>query len=154
MAAQRSAVRAQVIAGLAAAGSRPDTRFGGQGGAGTFPLDGAFSPDKKTIVFDGAVEKDGAFGVLLCRINADGTGFTILRPPLQVMPMFSNNHTTHRCFPATADGLDFEFGQRRPGPLRATVTADSSSACWASIERSRSMIVSSAPRRSSSRDWS
>jgi hypothetical protein len=92
-------LRAQTLAGLGAAGYKPDTRFPGQGNGGTFPLDGSLSPDNKAITFDGAVEKDGQFGVLLCRINVDGTGFTVLRPPVQVMPMFSNNHNYSQVLP-------------------------------------------------------
>ncbi len=92
-------IRAQALAGLAAAGYKLDTRFPGQGNAGTFPLDGTISPDKKTIVFDGAVEKDGTFGVLLCKINVDGTGFTVLRPPVPVEPKFSNNHNYSQVLP-------------------------------------------------------
>ena len=92
-------LRRQTLDGLAAAGYRPDTRFPGQGNGGTFPLDGSISPDGRTVTFDGAVEKDGQFGVLLCRINVDGTGFTVVRPPVQVMPMFSNNHNYSQVLP-------------------------------------------------------
>jgi len=87
-----SDIHANVLAALAAAGYAPDERFPGQGGGGTFPLDGSFSPDGSQIVFDGAVQKDGSYGVLLMRINADGTGFTILAGPIDVSPQFSNNH--------------------------------------------------------------
>lgn len=92
-------VHQKAFDGLAAAGYKPDARFPGQAGGGTFPLDGAFSPDGKQIVFDGAVEKDGQFGVILCRIDLDGTGFTVLRPPVQVDPRFSNNHNYSQVLP-------------------------------------------------------
>lgn len=92
-------IRAQALAGLAAAGYKPDGRFPGQGNGGTFPLDGTLSPDNKRIVFDGAVEKDGAFGVLLCQINVDGSGFAVLRQPIAVNPMFSNNHNYSQVLP-------------------------------------------------------
>jgi hypothetical protein len=94
-----SDIRKPVLDALSAAGYKPDTRFGGQGGAGTFPLDGSLSPDGRTITFDGAVEKDGAFGVLLCRVNVDGTAFTVLRGPIPVMPMFSNGHNFSQVLP-------------------------------------------------------
>lgn len=84
---------------LAAAGYKPDARFPGQAMAGTFPLDGALSPDNRQIVFDGAVEKGGQFGVLLCRINVDGSGFTVLKGPIQVEPRFSNNHNYSQLLP-------------------------------------------------------
>lgn len=95
----RGDIRAHALAGLAAAGYKVDTRYPGQGNGGTFPLDGTFSPDNKQIVFDGAVEKDGTFGVLLCRMNLDGSGFTVLRPPVQVEPKFSNNHNYSQVLP-------------------------------------------------------
>lgn len=84
---------------LAAAGYKPDARYPGQAGAGTFPLDGALSPDSRQIVFDGAVEKAGQFGVLLCRIDVDGTGFTVLRGPVQVEPRHSNFHNFSQLLP-------------------------------------------------------
>jgi Tol biopolymer transport system component len=87
-----SDIHDSVLAALAAAGYAPDSRFPGQGGGGTFPLDGSFSPDGTQIVFDGAVQKDGSYGVLLMRVNVDGSGFTILDGPIQVTPQFSNNH--------------------------------------------------------------
>ena len=87
-----SDIHQKVMDALSAAGYTPDARFPGQGGGGTFPLDGTFSPDGKSIVFDGAVQKNGAYGVLLMQVNTDGTGFTILQGPIQVTPEFSNNH--------------------------------------------------------------
>ena len=92
-------VRQQAMAGIAAAGYKPDARFPGQAGGGTFPLDGAFSPDGKQIAFDGAVEKDGTFGVLVCVINVDGTGFRILRGPLSTTPKLSNDHNFSQVSP-------------------------------------------------------
>ena len=87
-----SDIRAQVLAGLTTAGYSVDTRYPGQGNGGTFPLDATFAPDGKSIVFDGAVEKGGTYGVVVCSINVDGTGFQVLKGPLPVNPAFSNNH--------------------------------------------------------------
>lgn len=84
-------LKAAALRGLAAAGYELDTRFPGQGGQGTFPLDGDFSPDGKTIVFDGAVRKGTVYGMLLCRIDLDGTNFTVLAGPFPVEPRFTNN---------------------------------------------------------------
>lgn len=92
-------IHQNVLDGVAAAGYKPDTRFPGAAGAGTLPLSAAFSPDDKQIAFDGAVEKDGQFGVALFRINVDGTGFTVLRPPVPVTPSFSNNHNFSQLLP-------------------------------------------------------
>lgn len=89
----------KVLDGVSAAGFKPDMRFPGAAGAGTIPLSGAFSPDDRTIVFDGAVEKDGQFGVILCRINVDGSGFAVMRGPVQVEPKFSNNHNFSQLLP-------------------------------------------------------
>jgi len=87
-----SDIHQKVMDALSAAGYKPDARFPGQGGGGTFPLDGTFSSDSTSIVFDGAVQKDGSYGVLLMQVNTDGTGFTILKGPIKVTPEFSNNH--------------------------------------------------------------
>lgn len=92
-------VRRQALEGLAAAGYRPDARFPGQAGAGTFPLAGSLSPDGRSIAFDGAVEKDGVSGVILCRINVDGSGFGVLRAPVRLSPMFSNEHNFSQLLP-------------------------------------------------------
>lgn len=82
----------EVLAGLAASGYAPDSRFPGQANRGTFPLDGSFSPDGSAIVFDGAVGKDGRYGVVLARIGTDGTGFTLLTGLLTVDPARANQH--------------------------------------------------------------
>lgn len=92
-------VHQRALDALAAAGYKPDGRYPGQAGAGTFPLDGALSPDNRQIVFDGAVERAGQFGVLLCRIDLDGTGFTVLRVPVQVEPRHSNFHNFSQLLP-------------------------------------------------------
>ena len=87
-----SDIRTQVLSALTTAGYAPDTRFSGQGNGGTFPLDGTFANGDKEIIFDGAVSKNGSYGVVLCSIKIDGTGFSILKGPLSVDPSFSNNH--------------------------------------------------------------
>lgn len=85
-------VHQAALDGLAAAGYRRDTRFRGTQMAGTFPIAASFSPDGTQLVFDGGVEKDGVYGVILCRINIDGSGFTVVRAPVPVpMPQFTNN---------------------------------------------------------------
>lgn len=77
---------------LAGLGLSLDTRFDGQAGRGTFPLDGDFSPDGRFLVFDGAVERDGEFGVALFRMAIDGTGLELLAGPFEVDPARSNDH--------------------------------------------------------------
>ena len=84
-------LKAAALRGLAAAGYELDTRFPGQGGQGTFPLDGDFSPDGKTIVFDGAVRQGAVYGMLLCSIDLDGSNFRVLAGPFPVEPRFTNN---------------------------------------------------------------
>ncbi len=84
-------LKAAALRGLAAASYELDTRFPGQGGQGTFPLDGDFSPDGRTIVFDGAVRKGAAYGMLLCSIDMDGSNFRVLAGPFPVEPRFTNN---------------------------------------------------------------
>lgn len=82
----------EVLAGLAGAGYAPDSRYPGQAGRGTFPLDGAFSPDGARIVFDGAVVREGRYGMILARIGVDGTGFEVLTGPMEVDAARSNQH--------------------------------------------------------------
>jgi hypothetical protein len=90
----------EVLAGLAAAGYAPDTRFPGQANRGTFPLDGAFSPDGREILVDGAVVKDGRYGVILARIGVDGSSFTVLSHLIAVDPARSNQHNFSQLNPA------------------------------------------------------
>lgn len=82
----------EVLAGLSAAGYMPDARYPGQAGRGTFPLDGDFSPDGGRIVFDGAVTKEGRYGVVLASIGVDGRGFQVLTDLISVDPARSNQH--------------------------------------------------------------
>lgn len=84
-------LRDEAIAGVRAAGYELDTRFPGQADRGTFPLDGAFSPDGSSLVFDGAVVKDGEYGILIMKMRTDGTGFEIVAGPLTVDPARTNN---------------------------------------------------------------
>ena len=49
-----------------------DSRFSGQGGRGTFPLDVDFSPNGNYIVFDCAVEKVGNHGVIIFKMTITG----------------------------------------------------------------------------------
>lgn len=81
-----------VIGQLGGLGLAPDTRFEGQAGRGTFPLDGDFSPDGRSLVLDGAVAHDGGFGVALFQVALDGTGLQLLAGPFEVDPGLSNDH--------------------------------------------------------------
>lgn len=83
-------LREEIVAGLEAAGWSVDTRFPGQAGRGTFPLDGDVSPAGDALVLDGAVERDGAHGVLLFRVAADGSAFEVLSGPFEVDPAATN----------------------------------------------------------------
>jgi hypothetical protein len=94
-----SDIRTQAITALTGAGYAIDTRYEGQGGGGTCPLDATFSPDASEIVFDGAVSKNGTYGVILCSIRADCTGFQVLKGPIAVNPEFSNDHNFSQLTP-------------------------------------------------------
>jgi hypothetical protein len=83
-------LKSQAVAAIQTAGYTLSSHDG-QNGRGSFPLDGDFAPDSKSIVFDGAVTKDGQEGFIICQINLDGTGFKILRDILPANPTFSNN---------------------------------------------------------------
>lgn len=82
----------RIVSSLQSSGFKLDTRFPGQANAGTFPLDGDFSPDGKTLIFDGAVVKNGKYGMVLAQINSDGTNFKLLTGLLQVNPAYANNN--------------------------------------------------------------
>lgn len=85
-------LRDEAIAAVRAEGYDLDTRFPGQAGRGTFPLDGAFSPDGTSLVFDGAVVKDGEYGILIMTMRLDGTAFRVVAGPLEVDPARTNGH--------------------------------------------------------------
>lgn len=83
-------LREKVVAAAADAGWRLDERYRGQADRGTFPLDGDVSPDGTRLVFDGAVERGGVYGVLLFTVNSDGSGFRAIAGPFPVDPNATN----------------------------------------------------------------
>ena len=82
----------KVLAALQDNGYTPDTRFQGQASQGTFPMDADFSPDGNHIVFDGAVEKNGKFGLIIFSMTTTGDNITPLTDIIEVNPAFSNNN--------------------------------------------------------------
>jgi Tol biopolymer transport system component len=92
-------LRPAVFQGLERAGYTQDERFEGQGGGGTYPLSGSFSPDGKVISFDGAVERNGKFGVLLASIGTTAETFTTYFDPIEVDPQWSNDHNFSQVLP-------------------------------------------------------
>jgi hypothetical protein len=95
-----SDLKDKVLAGLEALGYTPDTRFPGQAGKGTFPLDADFSPDGSHIVFDGAVEHDGTYGVVIFRMTITGDDVTRLTDIIEVDPAQSNNNAFSQLNPS------------------------------------------------------
>ena len=95
-----SDLKDKVLAGLEALGYKPDTRFPGQAGKGTFPLDADFSPDGSHIVFDGAVEHDGTYGLVIFRMTITGADVTPLTDIIEVDPSFSNNNNFSQLNPS------------------------------------------------------
>lgn len=85
-------LREEAIAGVRGAGFEMDTRYLGQANRGTFPLDGTFSPDGRTIVFDGAVRRGNEYGIVMGQMSLTGTGFRVLSDLVPVNPAFSNNN--------------------------------------------------------------
>lgn len=96
---QLADLHAEAVAQVTARGFELDTRFPGQANRGTFPLDGSFSPDGTSVVFDGAVRRDGDYGVILARMRIDGTAFEVLSGLIDVDPASSNNHNFSRLSP-------------------------------------------------------
>lgn len=74
------------------AGYERDTQHAGQANRGTFPLDGAFSPDGTEIVFDGAVTRDGESGIILMTIARDGSRAEVVVSMFSYDPTWTNNH--------------------------------------------------------------
>ncbi|MCL0101920.1 hypothetical protein M1O29_02410 [Dehalococcoidia bacterium] len=82
----------KVLEALQENGYTPDTRFQGQAGLGTFPMDADFSPDGEHIVFDGAVEENGEFGLVIFRMTTSGDNITPITGVIEVNPVFSNGN--------------------------------------------------------------
>lgn len=132
--AQLSDLDSTVTIALNNAGYNVDTRYPGQANRGTFPLDGDFSTDGQFIVFDGAVEKSGQYGVILCRVSVTGQSFEILSNLIAVDPTFSNNYNYSQLNPmyrktssitavretGSARPSEFELYQNYPNPFNPT----------------------------------
>lgn len=93
-------IRGKMTSALAGLGYRPDSRYPGQANMGTFPLDADFSPDGAQIVFDGAVERDGQFGVVIFRAAVSGDSLEALTSLIEVEPAFSNFHNYSQLNPS------------------------------------------------------
>ncbi len=89
--ALQSDLLAGVRASLVASGLAMDPVHNGRDGRGSFPLDGAFSPDGRSIVFDGAVVQGSRSGLMLFTVGADGTGLRSISDLIETDAAFSNN---------------------------------------------------------------
>ena len=90
-----------LLRGLRSLGFEPDDRYRGQAGLGTFPLAASFAADGASLVFDGAVRKDGRYGVALFSAGVDGSETKALTPMIDVDPARSNNHNYSQLTPTT-----------------------------------------------------
>ena len=89
-------LRIKVLAALDAQGYQLDERYAGQAGRGTFPLNADFSPDGQRIVLDGAVQRDGIFGIVLFSMTIQGNDLTPLTGLIEVDPAQTNfNNFSH-----------------------------------------------------------
>jgi hypothetical protein len=89
----------KLIAALPATGFAIDGAHPGLGGRQTFVLDGAFSPDGASLVFDGAVTGNGASGLVLFRTALDPVSLTALTPIIPINYDFSNQNNYSQCNP-------------------------------------------------------
>ena len=95
-----SDIKNKMLAGAQTHGYKPDTRFPGQAGLGTFPMDADFSPDGNHIVFDGAMEKDGEYGIVIFRMTRSGDDVIPLTDIIEVDPAVSNNNNFSQLNPS------------------------------------------------------
>ena len=95
-----SDLKDKVMSGLDDLGYQPDTRFPGQANRGTFPLDADFSPDGGHIVFDGAVERGGSYGMVISQMTTTGDEITPLTGMIDLDPTVSNNHNYSQLNPS------------------------------------------------------
>lgn len=93
--AATGAMQADLLAGvrasLVSAGLAMDPVHNGRDGRGSFPLDGAFSPDGRSIVFDGAVVQGTRSGLMLFTVGVDGAGFRAISGLIEADAAFTNN---------------------------------------------------------------
>lgn len=78
-----------LVTRLGQAGYSPDTRFAGSMKSGVFMLDGAFSPDGKFLIMNGAVKKGDQYGEIIYQINNVGEDFKVLVDLVPTNPQFS-----------------------------------------------------------------
>ena len=133
-------LKSGVMSALQSAGYSPDTRYPGQANRGTFPLDGDFSTDGQFIVFDGAVQRSGTYGVILCRITASGGQFQVLSDIIPTNPAFSNNHNYSQLNPMyrkTVSASSFTIANRAGVSLTSAGGSDSATVGYARIQPAR-----------------
>ena len=93
-------LRASLEAALPNTGYAIDAAHPGQGGRMTFVLDGAFSPDGASLVFDGAVTRDGQSGSVLFTTPLVQVALTPITSPIPLQYAFSNGNNFSQLNPA------------------------------------------------------
>lgn len=81
-----------LVTRLSQAGYVPDDRFVGSMKSGVFMLDGAFSPDGKYLIMNGAVKKGDQYGEIIYQINNVGEEFKVLVDLVPTNPQFSSGN--------------------------------------------------------------
>lgn len=92
-------LRSKIEQALQSQGFQSDSRFPGQANRGTLTLHGNFSPDGRSIVFDGAAQKSDAYGLYIARVSTTGDDFQLLLDLIPNNPAFSNNNNYSQMSP-------------------------------------------------------
>ncbi len=85
-------LKTKIIQGIGKLGYVVDTRYPGQANLGTLSLSSVFSQDGKNILFDGAVEKNGRYGIVVFNMTIQSGELTAMTGLIADNPDYTNKH--------------------------------------------------------------